>query len=131
MSYAFNPFTGNFDDTPGVVTTTEAGILPATSFAAITYASTITLDMAALNMQVRKIAVTGPLTLAVSNIADGQRLSLRLVVDETDRTLTVPAWSRYGYNSTTLKANKVYRLALEIHGTASLDQIDLAIAEKI
>lgn len=116
---------------PGTVTTSAAGLQPATSFATIAYASTVTLDMAALNGQVRKIAVTGPLTLAVSNIADGQSLTLRLVIDGTDRTLTVPAWSRYGYNSTTLKANKVYRLGLEIHGTSSLDQIDLAIAEKI
>lgn len=26
MGYAFNPFTGSFDDTPGVVTTTQAGL---------------------------------------------------------------------------------------------------------
>ena len=29
MAYKFNPFTGQFDDSPGLVTSTNAGLLPA------------------------------------------------------------------------------------------------------
>jgi hypothetical protein len=126
---------GGPDDPPSwytlpVASTSEAGLQPATSYAAITYASTVTLNMAALNEQVRVINVTGPLTLALSNIANGQRLTLRLVIDGTDRSLTVPGWKRFGYNSTTLKAGKVYRLVLQIFGTSNVNEIDLAIAEE-
>jgi hypothetical protein len=117
--------------TPGVVSTTTAGLQAATSYAAITYASTVTLDMAALNDQVRVVNVTGPLTLAMSNLAVGQRLTLRLVIDGTDRTLTVPGWRRYGYNNTTLKAGKAYRLAFEVFGTTNANEVDLAIAEQL
>jgi hypothetical protein len=114
-----------------VVTTSAAGLQTATSYAAITYASTVTLDMAALNDQVRVVNVTGPLTLAMSNLAVGQRLTLRLVIDGTDRTLTVPGWRRYGYNNTTLKAGKAYRLAFEVFGTTNANEVDLAIAEQL
>jgi hypothetical protein len=114
-----------------VVTTSAAGLQTATSYAAITYASTVTLDMAALNDQVRVVNVTGPLTLAMSNPAVGQRLTLRLVIDGTDRTLTVPGWRRYGYNNTTLKAGKAYRLAFEVFGTTNANEVDLAIAEQL
>jgi hypothetical protein len=114
-----------------VVTTSAAGLQAATSYAAITYASTVTLDMAALNDQVRVVNVTGPLTLAMSNLAVGQRLTLRLVIDGTDRTLTVPGWRRYGYNSTTLKAGKAYRFAFEVFGTTNANEVDLAIAEQL
>ena len=117
--------------TPGVVSTTTAGLQAATSYAAITYASTVTLDMAALNDQVRVVSVTGPLTLAMSNLAVGQRLTLRLVIDGTDRTLTVPGWRRYGYNNTTLKAGKAYRFAFEVFGTTNANEVDLAIAEQL
>jgi hypothetical protein len=117
--------------TPGVVSTTTAGLHAATSYAAITYASTVTLDMAALNDQVRVVNVTGPLTLAMSNPAVGQRLTLRLVIDGTDRTLTVPGWRRYGYNNTTLKAGKAYRFAFEVFGTINANEVDLAIAEQL
>jgi hypothetical protein len=114
-----------------VVTTSAAGLQAATSYAAITYASTVTLDMAALNDQVRVVNVTGPLTLAMSNLAVGQRLTLRLVIDGTDRTLTVPGWRRYGYNNTTLKAGKAYRFAFEVFGTTNANEVDLAIAEQL
>jgi hypothetical protein len=117
--------------TPGVVSTTTAGLQAATSYAAITYASTVTLDMAELNDQVRVVNVTGPLTLAMSNLAVGQRLTLRLVIDGTDRTLTVPGWRRYGYNNTTLKAGKAYRFAFEVFGTTNANEVDLAIAEQL
>jgi hypothetical protein len=117
--------------TPGVATTTTAGLQAATSYAAITYASTVTLDMAELNDQVRVVNVTGPLTLAMSNLAVGQRLTLRLVIDGTDRTLTVPGWRRYGYNNTTLKAGKAYRFAFEVFGTTNANEVDLAIAEQL
>ena len=117
--------------TPGVATTTTAGLQSATSYAAITYASTVTLDMAALNDQIRVVNVTGPLTLAMSNPAVGQRLTLRLVIDGTDRTLTVPGWRRYGYNNTTLKAGKAYRFAFEVFGTTNANEVDLAIAEQL
>ena len=114
-----------------VVTTSAAGLQAATSYAAIAYASTVTLDMAALNDQVRVVNVTGPLTLAMSNLAVGQRLTLRLVIDGTDRTLTVPGWRRYGYNNTTLKAGKAYRFAFEVFGTINANEVDLAIAEQL
>jgi hypothetical protein len=117
--------------TPGVATTTTAGLQAATSYAAIAYASTVTLDMAALNDQVRVVNVTGPLTLAMSNPAVGQRLTLRLVIDGTDRTLTVPGWRRYGYNNTTLKAGKAYRFAFEVFGTINANEVDLAISEQL
>lgn len=108
---------------PGLVTTTTAGLMPATSYAAITYASTVNLDLATLNGQTRIITVSGGnLTLTTSNLAVGRTLKLRLIGDTVERDLTLPGWKFIGLvKPTKLPANKVMRITIESFGTTDGD----------
>lgn len=121
MPYRFNPFTANFDDVPGLVTSSTAGLQRARGYGTIAYAATVTLDMAALNGQVNSIDLAGPLALATSNLAVGQEVELRLVGDGTERALTFPTdWRFQGTKPASLPANKVARLALQSFGTTNV-----------
>jgi hypothetical protein len=112
-----------FSDLP-VRTTSEAGIVPATSFAAITYAATVPLDMASLNSQYRTISLTGDLTFTTSNRATGRTVVLRLVADGTQRTLTFPGgWVFVGTKPANIAASKTGILSLSFFGTADTDCI--------
>jgi hypothetical protein len=129
MGYKFNPFTGTLDEagggaTPSIVSTTQAGLMPATSFAALTYASTTNLDMAALDGQYRTITLTGDLTFTTSNRATGRTAVLRLLPGAAVRTLTFPAgWVFVGIKPATLAASKSAVLSLTFFGTADTDCI--------
>jgi hypothetical protein len=129
MGYKFNPFTGTLDEagggaTPSIVSTTQAGLMPATSFAALTYASTTNLDMAALDGQYRTITLTGDLTFTTSNRATGRTAVLRLLPGAAVRTLTFPAdWVFIGIKPATLAASKTAVLSLTFFGTADTDCI--------
>lgn len=126
MGYKFNPFTGNFDDVGTsdlpARTTTAAGVLPATSYAAITYAATVNLDLAALDGQYRTISLTGDLTFTASNRAAGRTTVIRIIADASQRTLTFPAdWKFLGTKPANIAASKTGVLSLTFFGTADSD----------
>lgn len=103
-----------------LATTSAAGLQRARGYGSITYAATVTLDMAALNGQVNSIALTGDLTLATSNLAVGQEVELRLVGDSSPRVLTFPTdWRFQGTKPANIPANKVARLSLQVFGTTN------------
>lgn len=103
-------------------TTTAAGVLPATSYAAITYATTVNLDLAALDGQYRTISLTGDLTLTASNLAAGRTTVIRIIADASQRTLTFPAdWKFLGTKPANIAASKTGVLSLTFFGTADSD----------
>jgi hypothetical protein len=108
----------------GTAATSATGdFLPTTfSASAITYAATVTLDMSALAGGYRTISLTGDLTLATSNRASGRQVTLRLVCDATQRTLTFPAgWVFVGTKPSNIAASKTAVLSLTFFGTADTD----------
>lgn len=127
MAYRFNPFTGNLDEvneTPGLVSSSSAGLQPALSYAAITYAADVELDLAAVDGQVRTISLTGNLSLTTINRAAGRRVVIRLICDSTQRTLTFPSgWTFVGTKPANIAASKTAVLSLTFFGTASTDGV--------
>lgn len=112
------------DATLPLVGTTAAGLAPGTSFAAISYAASIELDIAVLNGQYRTIALTGNLTLTTTNRAAGRMVALRLDADGTDRALTFPAgWEFLSGRPSVLKANETAVLSLTFYGANDTDCI--------
>lgn len=118
-------FTGAYADlagAPELVSTTTAGLQPATSFSTITYGASVALDFAALDSQYRTISLTGNLELTTSNLANGRSLVLRLVADATERTLTFPIdWKFVGTKPATIAASKTAVLSLTAFGAANTD----------
>lgn len=109
---------------PAVVTTSAAGLAPATSFGTITYAADIELDMATLDGQYRTISLTGNLSLTTINRANGRTAVLRLICDGTQRTLTFPAgWVFIGAKPANIAASKTAVLSLTFFGSASTDAV--------
>ena len=105
---------------PPVVSTTTAGLQPATGFGTITYAATVNLDLAARDGQVNTITATGPLELTTSNLANGRTTGLRLIPGASSRTLIFPVdWVFVSAKPASLPANKVARLSIECHGTTN------------
>jgi hypothetical protein len=110
------------DATLPLVTPGDAGLAPATSFAALTYALTTNLDLAALGGQVRTITLTGALTFTTSNRVAGRTVVLRLIPGASSRTLTFPAdWAFVSAKPASLAANKTAVLSLTFFGTADAD----------
>jgi len=108
----------------GLVSPAAAGLQPASGYGTISYASTITLDFAALAGQINTISLTGALTLATSNLANGRELRLRLICDGTQRTLTFPTdWKFVGPRPATIAASKVAILSAAAFGSANSDVI--------
>lgn len=100
------------------------GLAIATSFSALTYASTTNLDMAALNGQYRTITLTGSLTFTTSNRANGRAVVLRLLPGASQRTLTFPSdWVFVSTKPANIAANKSAVLSLTFFGTADTDCI--------
>lgn len=88
------------------------------SYAALTYAGTVTLDFAAA--RTRYVALTGTLTVAFSNLSAGADCSLILTADASSRALTWPAsiiW--LGTAPTALAANKSLRVHFFSQGTTA------------
>jgi hypothetical protein len=110
------------DATLPLVATNVAGLQPATSFSAITYAATVTLNLASLTGQYRTITLTGNLELVSSNPATGRTLILRLINGATLRTLTFPAdWRFVTAKPVNIAASKVAVLRLTSYGTINAD----------
>jgi hypothetical protein len=109
---------------PAVATTTTAGLMPASSFAAITYAADVELDMATLDGQVRTISLTGNLSLTSANRAAGRSVTLRIIADGTQRTLTFSSgWVFIGSKPANIAASKTGVLSLTFFGTDSTDAV--------
>jgi hypothetical protein len=108
------------DATLPLVSTSSAGLQPATGFGTITYAATVNLDLAALDGQVNTITLTGPLELTTSNLANGRSTGLRLIPGASSRTLIFPVdWVFVSAKPASIPANKVARLSIECHGTTN------------
>jgi hypothetical protein len=107
-----------------LVSTSSAGLQPATGFGTITYASSVALDLAARDGQVATITLTGSLELTTSNLATGRSTGLRLIPGASSRTLTFPTdWVFVSAKPASLPANKVARLSIECHGTTNADVV--------
>ena len=107
-----------------VVTTSAAGLQPASGYGTITYAAQVTIDFAARNRQINTISLTGALELLSSNLANGRALQLRLVCDGTEQTLTFPTdWKFVGTKPANIAASKVAILTLAAFGTTNADVV--------
>lgn len=126
-------FSGEYDDLsgkpsipsmPGQVSTSEAGLQPASGYGTITYASQVTINFAARDRQINTISLTGALELLSSNLANGREVRLRLVCDGTQRALTFPTdWRFVGEKPANIAASKVAILSLATFGTANADVV--------
>ena len=115
---------GDLSELPGVVSTTTAGLAPATGFGTIAYASSVALDLAARDGQVATITLTGDLELTTSNLANGRSTGLRLIAGASSRALTFPTdWVFVSAKPASIPANKVARLTIECHGTTNADVV--------
>lgn len=113
---------GDLSGRPGVVTTSTAGLQPATSYAAITYGATVNLDLEALAGQVRTLTLTGHVIFTTSNRAAGRSVTLRLIAGAAQRNLTFPVeWPFVSPKPASLAANKVAYLTIDCFGTAETD----------
>lgn len=103
----------------------DVGALPVTfNSNTITYAAVVDLDMAALNGTYRTISLTGNLELTSSNRAAGRSVTLRLICDSTQRTLTFPSgWVFVGTKPANIAASKTAILTVAFFGTASTDAV--------
>jgi hypothetical protein len=112
------------DATLPLVSTSSAGLAPATSFSTITYGASVSLDFASLDAQYRTISLTGDLELTTSNLANGRTLVLRLVADASQRTLTFPTdWKFLGSKPANIAASKTGVLSLTAFGTTNADVV--------
>ena len=108
--------------TTGARTTAAAGTLPATSYAAITYAASVALDLAVLDGQYRTISLTGDLTFTTSNLATGRTVVIRIIADASQRTLTFPTdWKFIGTKPANIAASKTGVLSLTFFGSLDSD----------
>jgi hypothetical protein len=112
------------DATLPLVSTSSAGLQPATGFGTITYSATVNLDLAARDGQVATITLTDSLELTTSNLANGRSTGLRLIPGASSRTLTFPTdWVFVSAKPASIPANKVARLTIECHGTTNADVV--------
>jgi hypothetical protein len=112
------------DATLPLVITSAAGLSPATAFDAITYGATVDLSMLAMDGTFKTISLTGNLTFTTSNRANGRTVTIRLVCDSTQRTLTFPTdWKFVGSKPANIAASKVAVLSLTFFGATDADCI--------
>lgn len=110
---------------PGTVTPESAGLAPATGFNTLAYAATTNLDMAALDQQYKTLTLTGDVTFTTSNLANGRRVSIRILPGASQRAFTFPVgWDFLGPTGTkpaTIAANKTAVLSLTFYGSTDDD----------
>lgn len=110
------------DVTLSLVTTSAAGLAPATGFQPLTYAATTNLDMAVLDQQYRTLTLTGDVTFTTSNRANGRMVSIRIMPGASQRTLTFPVeWDFVCPKPATIAASKTAVLSLTFYGTSDDD----------
>jgi hypothetical protein len=92
--------------------------------AALTYAATVNLDMAALAGLYRTLTLTGNVTFTTSNRAAGRAVVIRLLPGASPRTLNFPpGWVFLSAVPTTLAANKTAVLSVTFFGAADTDAV--------
>jgi hypothetical protein len=107
-----------------LVTTSAAGLQPASGYGTISYAAQVTLDFAARDQQMATISLTGALEFLSSNLANGREVRLRLVCDSTQRALTFPTdWKFVCPKPANIAASKVAVLSLAAYGTTNADVV--------
>jgi hypothetical protein len=105
-----------------VVTTSAAGLQPATSFGTITYAATTNLDMAARDGQTNTLTLAGDVSFTVSNLANGRTTGVRIIAGAASRTLTFPAeWTFIGTKPASIPSGKTAKMSIECYGTTNAD----------
>lgn len=104
-------------------TAADVGALPTTFTAStIAYGATADLNMAALVGGYQTISLTGNITFTTSNRASGRTVTIRLICDATQRSLTFPAgWVFIGTKPSNIAASKTAVLSLSFFGTADTD----------
>lgn len=98
--------------------------------ATITYASSVTVDMNAEGY--RTVTLTGNIAFSTSNRAAARGVSIRIIGDTSDRTVTLPTNCKpMGLPSSviTLLANKTAILSLTSFGTADTDVIACYVSQ--
>lgn len=109
---------------PPLVSSSTAGLQPASGYGTIAYASQVTLDFTTRDRQINTISLTGNLELLTSNLANSREVRLRLVCDGTQRTLTFPTdWKFVGTKPANIAASKVAILSLAAFGTTNADVV--------
>lgn len=107
-----------------LLTTTTAGLLPPSSYAALPYQPTLSLDLAALDKTFRTIELAGDLALSATNLASGLELRLRLLAGSQPRALSIPlAWVLVSEWPGSIQAAKTAVLSLAVFGTTDADVI--------
>lgn len=92
--------------------------------ATITYAATVDLDMTALAGAYRTITLAGNIAFTTSNRSAGEMVTLRIICDSAQRTLTFPAgWRFIGPKPANIAASKVAVLTIMLFGTADTDGV--------
>lgn len=82
-----------------------------TTISAISYATTVTLDMSSNNLQT--LALTGDVTLNTSNLASGRAKQVIVSADSSTRNITFPSWVWLGSAApASIAANKKALLTL-------------------
>jgi hypothetical protein len=92
-----------------------------TAQSTLTYGATTNIDLAAGGM--RTITLTGDVTFTTSNRAAERTVTLRIIGDSSERTLTFPSWVFVGTEPATIAADKTAILTLTAFGTADTDII--------
>ena len=124
LSTAANPAAARTTLQLGTAAQAASGDFLPSTFAAgtIAYAATLNLDMAALAGSYCTLNLTGAPTFTTSNRASGRTVTIRLICDATQRTLTFPAgWVFLGTKPSTIAASKTAVLSLTFFGTADSD----------
>jgi hypothetical protein len=101
-----------------------ANLLPRTiETVNIAYSATINIDFAADNGKTLVVSVlTGPLTFTFSNIVQGRNVSVDLLCDSTQRTLTFPGSTPFlGPKPSNIAASKAATLTFECRRAGTTD----------
>jgi hypothetical protein len=115
---------------PGLVTSTTAGLQPATGYGSIAYAAQVTLDFAALNGQMNSITLTDALGFLTTNLANGREVRLRLIPGASERALTFPVdWVFYSAKPANIPANKEMILSLAAYGETNATVRAIAVTQ--
>lgn len=105
-----------------LVAASQPGLQQALSGAAISYASTVDLNIASLNGSYRTVALTGDITFTTSSRVLCGRVAIRLLSDASSRNLSFPAgWKFVTPKPSSIAANKTAILNLVFYGTADTD----------
>jgi hypothetical protein len=113
-----------------LVTSTTAGLQPATGYGSIAYAAQVTLDFAALNGQMNSITLTDALEFLTTNLANGREVRLRLIAGASERTLTFPVdWLFYSPKPANIPANKEMVLSLAAYGATNATVRAIAVTQ--